>query len=65
MVYPLSSLLFVNAIRLSGLSDEEFRVKYLNGISQASFSRYKNGKQQVPIEVALEIGLIRPDNLNA
>ncbi|WP_045392505.1 helix-turn-helix domain-containing protein [Vibrio rotiferianus] len=58
--YPLSAMLLHKARKDSGLKQSEFITKHKLGVTQATFSRWESGKAQVPADILLKVGAVRP-----
>lgn len=58
--FPLSAHLLKTARKKSGLKQAEFISKHKLGITQATYSRYEQGKIQIPFAMLLKLGLVQP-----
>ncbi|HDY7522295.1 TPA: helix-turn-helix transcriptional regulator [Vibrio vulnificus] len=58
--FPMGSLLLIKARKESGLKQAEFIERYGLEVTQPTFSRWESGKQQVPFDVLLKVGAIKP-----
>ncbi|ARC91214.1 hypothetical protein B6A42_02335 [Vibrio coralliilyticus] len=58
--HPMTALLLKHCRKESGLKQADFIKKHKIPVTQATFSRWEKGKQAVPVEVLLSLGLIAP-----
>lgn len=56
--HPMTAALLKQKREQSGLEQGEFMKKHKLPVSQATYSRWENGKQSVPVEVLLSLGLL-------
>lgn len=58
--FPISAQLLLLARKKSGLDQQPFMQKHAIKVTQATYSRWENGKVKVPAEVLLKVGAVKP-----
>lgn len=58
-IYPMTAHIVSQARKESGLTQKEFIDKYSLGVTQATFSRWESGLQQIPSEKLFVMGVAK------
>lgn len=59
VIYPMTAHIVSKARQESGLTQQEFIDKHNLDVTQATFSRWESGLQQIPSEKMLAMGVVK------